>query len=64
MTPHIQAIDPLRFQWAEEDLPLEYAETLLEQYTHEDNSKQHILRDFFAPISHSIANPILYRKRS
>ena len=47
MTPHIPAIDPLRLQWTEEDLSSEDAETLLEQYSHEDNGKRHILRDFF-----------------
>ena len=48
MTPHIPAADPFRLQWTEEDLSLEDAETLLEQYCHEDNGKRHILRDFFA----------------
>ncbi len=48
MTPHIPVIDPLRLQWTEEDLSPEDAETLLEQYLHEDNGKRHILRDFFA----------------
>ena len=48
MTPHIPAIDPLCLQWTEEDLSPEDADTLLEQYSHEDNGKRHILRDFFA----------------
>lgn len=48
MTPHTTAFDLLRFQWTEEDLSPEDAETLLEQYSHEDNGKKHILRDFFA----------------
>ena len=41
-------IDPFRVRWAEEDLSLEDAESLLEAYSHKDNAKQHILRDFFA----------------
>ena len=48
MTPHTPAFDLLRFQWTEEHLSSEDAETLLEQYSHEDNGKRHILRDFFA----------------
>ena len=48
MTPHSPDIDPFRFQWAEEDLSSEDAESLLEQYSHKDDRKQHILRDFFA----------------
>ena len=48
MTPHSPDIDPFRFQWAEEDLSPEDAESLLEQYSHKDDRKQHILRDFFA----------------
>jgi len=48
MTPHTQASDPSRFLWAEEDLSLEEAEVLLEQYAHEDNRHPHILRDLFA----------------
>ena len=41
-------IDPFRVRWAEEDLSLEDAESLLEAYSHKENAKQHILRDFFA----------------
>ena len=48
MTPHTPAIDPSRVLWAEEDLSLEDAESLLEQYSHEDNAHPHVLRDFFA----------------
>lgn len=48
MIPHIPDIDPFRFGWSEEDLSLEDAESLLEAYAHQDNAKQHVLRDFFA----------------
>ena len=48
MTPPIPTVDRFRLQWTEEDLSPEDVETLLEQYAHEDNGKQHILRDFFA----------------
>lgn len=39
ITPHTPGIDPLRIQWAEEDFSPEDAESLLEQYSHEDNRK-------------------------
>ena len=48
MIPHTPGIDSSRFRWPEEDLSLEDAESLLEAYSHQDNAKQHILRDFFA----------------
>ena len=48
MTLHSPVSDPSRFLWTEEDLSLEDAESLLEQYAHEDNRHPHILRDFFA----------------
>ena len=48
MIPHTPDIDPFRFGWSEEDLSLEDAESLLEAYAHQDNAKQHVLRDFFA----------------
>ena len=64
MTPHSPDIDPFRFQWAEEDLSPEDAESLLEQYSHKDDRKQHILRDSSRPISHSTVYPIKCRRRS
>ena len=48
MTLHTPVSDLSRFLWPEEDLSLEDAETLLEQYSHEDNRHPHTLRDFFA----------------
>ena len=48
MIPHSPGIDPLRIWWTEEDLSPDDAESLLEAYSHQDNAKQHILRDFFA----------------
>lgn len=48
MTPHTTAIDAFRIRWAEEDLSPEDAESLLELYSHGDNTKRHILRDFFS----------------
>ena len=52
-TPSIQTsctydTNAFRIRWTEDDLSLEDAESLLEQYSHEDNRKSHILRDFFA----------------
>lgn len=47
MIPPSRSIDPFRFQWAEDDLSFDDAESLLEQYSHNDNRKQHPLRDFF-----------------
>lgn len=48
MTPHIPDTDLLPALWPEDGLSPEDAESLLEQYSHEDNRKKHILRDFFA----------------
>ena len=48
MTPHTLDTDPFRIRQTEEELSLEDAENLLEAYSHKDNAKQHILRDFFA----------------
>ena len=48
MIPHTPAIDPSRIRWTEEDLSFDDAEGLLEAYSHQDNAKHHILRDFFA----------------
>ncbi len=47
MIPPTRGIDPLRSRWAEEDLSPGDAESLLEAYSHKDNTRQHILRDFF-----------------
>ena len=48
MIPHTPGVDPSRIWWTEEDLSPDDAESLLEAYSHPDNAKQHILRDFFA----------------
>ena len=48
MIPHTPGIDPFRIWWTEEDLSPDDAESLLEAYSHQDNAKQHVLRDFFA----------------
>ena len=48
MIPHIPAVDPSLLLRPAEEFSLEDAESLLEQYAHEDNKKPHILRDFFA----------------
>ena len=48
MIPHTPGIDPSRIWWTEEDLSFDDAESLLEAHSHQDNAKQHILRDFFA----------------
>lgn len=47
MIPHTPGIDPSLLLLPEDALSPEDAESLLEQYFHEDNKKQHILRDFF-----------------
>lgn len=48
MIPHTPGIDPSLLLQPEDELSPEEAESLLEQYSHEDNKKPHILRDFFA----------------
>lgn len=48
MIPHTPAIDPSRIWWTEEDLSFHDAESLLEAFSHQDNAKRHILRDFFS----------------
>ncbi len=48
MTLHTPAIDPSRIWWTEEDLSFDDPESLLEAYAHQDNAKQHVLRDFLA----------------
>ena len=48
MIPPTRGIDPFRSRWAEEDLSPGDAESLLEAYSHKDNTRQHILRDFFS----------------
>lgn len=48
MILHTPVSDPSLYLWAEEDLSLEAAENLLEQYTHNNAGRPHVLRDFFA----------------
>lgn len=47
-TPHIPDTDLSFFQWSEEDLSPEDAESLLEPFLHKDSRKEHVLRDFFS----------------
>ncbi len=47
MTPHSPGIDLSRYQWKEEDLSPEDADSLVEKYLHKDRKRYYLLRQFF-----------------
>ena len=48
MIRHTPGIDPAHFEMIADSFSLEDMESLPQEYSHSDNRKQHILRDFFA----------------